>query len=233
MFVLVSPTKTQKKYPGESINDSSFISSKQKILEILQSYSYEDIKKKMKISDKLATTLLDNLQNFEESNIAVHTYQGASFRPLDVSSWDKDYAQDHFGILSALYGIVKPFQNIGLYRLDFLMPFDLPLYHEWQTQITDYLNRKDKVIVSLASQEYEKMILTDKLNKDFIRLDFKEHEEGKYITKSTYAKTARGMAANYIISNKITSIHDLKEMTFDGYEFNKEISTDKEYIFTR
>lgn len=233
MLVLVSPTKTQNVYPGESINDSSFMKSQQKILKVLQSYDYEDLKKNMKISDKIATALLENLNNFDESNIAVHTYQGASFKPLDVDSWDKEYAQDHFGILSALYGIVKPFNPIGLYRLDFLMTFDINLYDEWQDQITDYLNLQNKTIVSLASQEYEKMILTDKLINDFIRLDFKEHVDGKYVTKSTYAKTARGKAANHIIANKIQSIEDLKEMSFDNYKFNKDLSSATEIIFTR
>lgn len=233
MLVLVSPTKTQKTYPGESLNDSPFKHIQSEILDVLQSYTYDELKSNMKISDKLTEALHFNLQNFTEENIAIHTYQGASFKPLEVDQWDKAYAQDHFAILSALYGLVRPYQTIGLYRLDFLVKFDLKLYDMWKDPITTYLNSSKKTIISLASQEYEAMIDLDELQVPFIRLDFKEAVGDKFVAKSTYAKTARGNAANTIISNKIKCTKELKAMSFDGYTFNDDLSSDTEYIYTR
>lgn len=233
MLVLISPTKTQKEHFKESQNDSLFFESKEQILKTLQSLSYDELKKDMKISDKITEALYYNLQNFKEENVAIYTYQGASFKPLEVDEWDTDYAQAHLGILSALYGLVLPFQTIGLYRLDFLVKFELNLYDIWQSQITNYLNQQNKTIVSLASQEYEKMILKEDLSVPMIRLDFKEEVDGKFISKSTYAKTARGNATNHIIKNKISDIEDLKQMTFDDYSFNPSLSTDTEFVFTR
>lgn len=233
MLVLVSPTKTQKPFPGESISDSLFNEQTETILSTLQSYSYEDLKTKMKISDKIATALHLNLNQFNETNIAINTYQGASFKPLQNETWDQQYAQEHFGILSALYGLVKPFQTIGLYRLDFLVDFDYSLYDLWKPKITDYLNKQNKTVISLASLEYEKMISKDDLTVDMIRLDFKEEVDGKFVTKSTYAKTARGKAANYIITHQLQNPNEIKEMSFDDYKYNQSLSTEKEYIFTR
>ncbi|HKM23352.1 MAG TPA: peroxide stress protein YaaA [Erysipelothrix sp.] len=233
MLVLVSPTKTQKTYPGESLNDSPFKHIQSEILDVLQSYSYDQLKSNMKISDKLTEALHNNLQNFKEENIAVHTYQGASFRPLQLDLWDRSYAQDHFAILSALYGLVKPYQAIGLYRLDFLVKFDLKLYDVWKDHITQYLNACNKTIISLASQEYEGMIHINQLTVPFIRLDFKEAVGDQFIAKSTYAKTARGNAANTIIINKIQTTNELKEMSFDGYTFNPDLSSESEFIYTR
>lgn len=233
MFVLVSPTKTQKPFQGESLSDSLFNESKELILNHLQSYDYDELKTTMKISDKLATALYDNLQNFNEINLAVKTYQGASFKPLNVEQWDKNYAQNHFGILSALYGIVQPFQAIGMYRLDFLVPFKINLYEVWKNDVTNYLNKQNKTLISLASQEYEAMIDKDALNVPFIRIDFKEDIDGKLVSKSTYAKTARGNAANHIISQQVNTIDQLKQMTFDEYTFNCDASTDTEFIFSR
>lgn len=233
MLVLVSPTKTQKPSPGESLSDSLFTSTKQDILKHLQSYSYDDLKKTMKISDKLAEALYSNLQTFNEEHIAVKTYQGASFKPLNVDEWDQDYAQHHFAILSALYGLVQPFQSIGFYRLDFLVPFKINLYDAWQDQITTYLNNQNKTLISLASQEYEAMIEKKDLQVPLIRLDFKDYADGKYVTKSTYAKMARGAAANYIIKNKLSNPEQLKEMSIDGYTFNPELSNESEFIYSR
>ena len=37
----------------------------------------------------------------------------------------------------------------------------------------------------------------------------------------------------YITKNRITKSEDLKNFDLDGYEFNEEMSTEKELIFTR
>ena len=37
----------------------------------------------------------------------------------------------------------------------------------------------------------------------------------------------------FIVDNKITDVNDLKSFDYDGYMFHKELSTDKELIFTR
>ncbi len=233
MLVLVSPTKTQKAYPGESLNDSSFVAQKDTILKTLQSYSYDELKTNMKISDAITKNLHENLQDYKEDNLAVYTYQGASFRPLDPASWDVEYAQNHLGILSALYGLVKPFQAIGLYRLDFMVKFDYKLVDIWKDPITNYLNKENKTIVSLASKEYESMIDFDALKTPFIRLQFKESQGDTYVIKSTYAKTARGNAANIIIKNKISDIESLKALSFDDYQYNEQESSEYEYVYTR
>ena len=37
----------------------------------------------------------------------------------------------------------------------------------------------------------------------------------------------------YIIQNEIEDISEIKKFNLDGYEFNEEMSSDTEYIFTR
>ena len=41
------------------------------------------------------------------------------------------------------------------------------------------------------------------------------------------------MMSRYIIQNEIEDIEDIKKFNLDGYEFNEEMSTEKELIFTR
>jgi len=48
-----------------------------------------------------------------------------------------------------------------------------------------------------------------------------------------YAKNARGKMARYIIENNIQSDDDLKRYKLDGYVFNSELSSDKEWFFIR
>lgn len=236
MLVLVSPTKTQKSAQGESTRDSLFADKTQDLLSVLQSFSPEDLKKRMKVSDKIAQTVHNNYQSFDESNIAIQCYQGSSFKAMQEDLWtqdDKDYAQEHLHILSALYGLVRPYDSIGFYRLDFLNDFDPKLYPYWTDAVTDYLNTINKPVVSLASQEYTKMIDENKLNQDLIKIDFKESTDKGFVSKSTYAKIARGKATQYIIKNKIKSLESLKEMTFDDYRYNHDLSSKNTLIFSR
>ncbi len=62
---------------------------------------------------------------------------------------------------------------------------------------------------------------------------FKEFRDGSYRFVTLYAKKARGMMCNYIIRNQIKQLTDLKYFDVDGYRFNKEISSDDQWVFTR
>ena len=41
------------------------------------------------------------------------------------------------------------------------------------------------------------------------------------------------MMTRFIIDNDITNISDIKSFDYDGYMFHKDLSTEKELIFTR
>lgn len=236
MLVLVSPTKTQKEFKGESQSDSLFTVKSNQVLKILKSYSIKDLQKNMKLSDKLSESVYHGIQNHTKENIAINTYRGSSFNAMETTTWSDDdhrYAQDHLGILSALYGIVRPFDTIGLYRLDFLMKFKLDLYDHWQATITDYLNTKGMPILNLASQEYTRMINEKLLEVPLVKMDFKESSDKGFVSKSTYAKIARGHATQLIIKNRIQSIEAIKSLEFDNYSYNESLSDDSTLIFTR
>ncbi len=236
MLVLVSPTKTQKEFKGESQSDSLFTVKSNQVLKILKSYSIKDLQKNMKLSDKLSESVYEAIQNHTKENIAIKTYKGSSFNAMEIDSWNEEdhaYAQDHLGVLSALYGIVRPFDTIGLYRLDFLNTFKLDLYDHWQDTVTDYLNSKRMPILNLASQEYTKMINEKLLEVPFVKMDFKESSDKGFVSKSTYAKIARGHATQLIIKNRIQSIDEIKLLEFDNYSYNESLSDDSNIIFTR
>ena len=190
----------------------------------------------MKISDKLSLSVYNNIQSHSKENIAINTYQGSSFKAMNTDTWsneDHQYAQEHLAILSALYGLVRPYDTIGFYRLDFLMKFEIDLYVFWQDKITSYLNKKNTPIINLASQEYTEMIDMNQLTVPIYKVDFKETGPKGFVSKSTYAKIARGTATKLIIQNKIQSIDELKRMEFDSYRYNEAESNDNTLIFTR
>ncbi|WP_323611754.1 YaaA family protein [Erysipelothrix enhydrae] len=236
MIILVSPTKTQKENSQDNLENSLFPEIKSELLASLQSFTRDEIKKSMRVSDKIADTVYHNYQNFSETTPAILSYQGSSFKNMNRELWSHDdyqEAQKRLYIFSALYGLSKCSSAVGRYRFDFLMKLNIDPYQIWKQPITDYLNELNQPIVNLASGEYSSMIDVNTLSVPMITLDFKEQSDDSYKTKSTYVKIARGKMVSYLIQNRIQTFNDIKNISFDGYTFNKTLSTDKSYIFTR
>ena len=114
------------------------------------------------------------------------------------------------------------------------------LYEFWDKTLEEGIleeikGHKNKTIINLASKEYFKSIegLVNRKEVNVITITFKEFRGDKYKIISLNSKRARGMMSRYIIQNEIEDIEDIKKFNLDGYEFNEEMSTEKELIFTR
>ncbi len=62
---------------------------------------------------------------------------------------------------------------------------------------------------------------------------FKDWKNGKYKIISFFAKKARGMMAGWAVQKKISRPADLKRFKGGGYKFDKELSDDTNWVFTR
>ena len=96
----------------------------------------------------------------------------------------------------------------------------------------DYLDKKG-VIVDLASNEYFKAVDAAALQRRVINCEFKEKKAGKIVTVNTYAKSARGKMARFIIDHKITKASDLKAFDIDNYAYAPKHSQENTWVFTR
>ncbi len=68
---------------------------------------------------------------------------------------------------------------------------------------------------------------------DIITPVFKEDKGNEYKVVTVYAKTARGLMSRFIIQNKIEDPEEIKAFDTDGYLYNRDLSTEKEWVFTR
>lgn len=181
---------------------------------------------------------------FEEGEVGIAgtMFTGEVYRGLDLMSWSEEdlkYGQNHLNILSGLYGILRPLDKVPAYRLEMgsawgPTPKQNNLYKFWGSSLADTINEKEgEYLINLASNEYFKGVDKKALKKNLLTVNFKENKDGKFKTIMMYAKNARGLFAKYIIQNKIDNLASLKEFNLDGYSFNAELSSEKEYIFTR
>ena len=235
MKIIFSPTKSMDF--SNSIKSPLKINFSHKtnfLLKVLNNLSIDEIAKIMKIKGNTLNHIDEVYKNFQNANTkkAITAYNGISFKQLNLDNYNKEdmnFLDTHLIILSALYGVVQPFNLIKEYRLDMNMKIlkEQSLYKFWNDEINQYF-KEDELILNLASKEFSKLI-----KKPMITIDFKEKKGDIYKSVSTYSKKARGLMLDYIIKNKITTVHEIKKFNLDGYSLNNQLSNKIILIFTR
>jgi cytoplasmic iron level regulating protein YaaA (DUF328/UPF0246 family) len=254
MLAVISPAKKLNLEPVDVglcptqprlLNEASILAKQAKQL------SVDDLRSLMGISPKLAALNYDRFQSFsvpftkENATPAALTFNGDTYLGLDapsLSTADLEYAQEHLGILSGLYGLLLPLDLIQPYRLEMGASFGNPrgadLYSFWGDTLTEQLNsltedHENRTLVNLASNEYFKAVKPKKLAGPLVTPIFKEVKGGKARVISFMAKRARGMMARYIIEERVDIPEGLKRFKSAGYEFQAIESDDSRYVFSR
>ncbi len=254
MLALVSPAKKldyENRSPSADFTQPQFQSQTAELTSILKGYSKSKIQSLMHLSDNLGQLNYDHYQGFKDeftpnnSKQAAYAFKGDTYVGLDaetLSEEDMEYAQDHLGILSGLYGLLRPLDLMQPYRLEMGTKLGNArgedLYDFWGDLITNAVNaaikdHKDTSVISLASNEYIKAVKPKGLNGDFITCNFKEMKNGAPKTIGLFAKRARGAMARYIIQNRIETPEGLKGFDADGYVFLENLSDDSNLTFLR
>ncbi|WP_461205971.1 YaaA family protein [Clostridium sp. DL1XJH146] len=242
MKIIISPSKTMN---YSSIDSTDYIHKENinpltdNLYSTLINLDFDSLKTLYKCSDKIA---LEAIKANREKKYykSIELFNGAVFKNLNYSTLkkeEKDYINNHLMIFSALYGIVEAKEAITPYRLDLnnsLAPHIVNLSKQWKPYINQYINNQEcDYIIDLASSEYRKLIDIQKLNKPYIKIDFKDYKDNKYKTIGTFAKMARGQFLREMTTKNVSKIKDIKNLSAMNYVFNEELSNNKEFIFTR
>jgi cytoplasmic iron level regulating protein YaaA (DUF328/UPF0246 family) len=62
-------------------------------------------------------------------------------------------------------------------------------------------------------------------------MTFKQKKGGTLKTIAIHAKRARGLFVDWLITNRVDSLHDCSGFNRGGYRFIPELSSDVEYVF--
>ena len=254
MLLVVSPAKKldfESPLATTKTSQASLLAHSEILIDRCLELSSDQIASLMKLSDKLAGL---NAARFGEWSLpftpenarqAVLAFNGDVYSGLDANSFSDDdfnFAQQHFRILSGLYGLLKPLDLMQAYRLEMGTKLDnvrgANLYQFWGNIITNELNKAlaeqgDDVLINLASNEYFKAVNKKSLNATIITPQFKDWKNGQYKMISFFAKKARGLMARYIIQNQISDVEKVKDFDLAGYQFSSDLSQDNELVFTR
>ena len=261
MYFLLSPAKSLNETEALPINLGNYYSQpeliehSQTLMKNLKAKEPIDLQELMSISDDLAQLNAKRNQDwswsanepFTDDNAkpAGYLFDGDVYTGLDMYHMDKDtaiYVNEHLGILSGLYGVLKPLDLIQPYRLEMGTKLKnergAHLYEFWGEEVTGVINKRmvdsdDKVLINLASNEYFKSVKKKALNAEIITPRFEDEKNGQYKVISFYAKKARGLMVKYAADNKLTKAEQLKQFDLAGYYYVDELSDDKTWVFRR
>ncbi len=209
-----------------------FFEESQKLRALLSGCTSMELKKMMKVSDKLLAKVEALYKTVHpEQGCALLSYSGIAFQYMAPHVFDDDmlqYVQNHLRILSGMYGILRPFDQVEAYRLEMqtkLLFEPRSLYAFWGARIADAL--EDDIILNLASEEYAKTIRPYKklIDVRFLDVDGKE--------KGVYAKMARGEMVRYMAEHRIESVDEIKQFDRQDYRFCPEHSSEDEFVFQK
>ena len=233
MKIILSPAKTFAKELINSNQKPYFHSEATILMKKLNQLSLKKIKKGMNLSDDLIRDVKGYIDQFGKSSYqAITSYDGIAYKALCVSKMtheQQDYVNDHVFILSGLYGILKPYDGISLYRLEMKDRTLFNLYHFWTDKINTYLSQfHDEPLINLASDEYSKVI-----TKPMITLDFVVIKNNKETRPAFWMKHLRGLFAREIMIHQYQDPSLLKQIEVEGFHFDPKRSNDKLYCYVK
>ena len=252
MIILLSPAKNlnEARAAGHATTTPRFLDHAQELTGVMRGWSADDISDIMKVSAKIAALNVDRVQAWARTSgadqAAADMFDGDVYHTLEMATMDPAIRADagqRLRILSGLYGLLRPTDDVCAYRLE--MGRKLKghpagtLYKFWGSKIADALAQdaaalNTNVILNLASEEYAKSVDQSALGGiDFISPRFEEDRNGKRKIISFSAKRARGTMARWVLENGHDTPDALQDFAVDGYGFDPEASSPNRPVFVR
>jgi cytoplasmic iron level regulating protein YaaA (DUF328/UPF0246 family) len=253
MLVVLSPAKSldfEKHCSVPICTLPQFAVEAEQLVKILRSMTPLVLSELMSISEKLGVLNAKRYSDWSPHPTQLNAcpallafngdvYEGFSAQTLDDEGLV--FAQKTIRILSGLYGILRPLDLMQPYRLEMGTKLHTPmgndLYAYWNGIIASALNheldKREPILINLASDEYFKSINTKVLNARVIKPIFEDYKNGQYKVISFFAKKARGLMARFIVDHRMTHADELKQFNLAGYFFASEESSENIWVFRR
>lgn len=251
MLALISPAKTldfKRPLPPLDPSVPGFAAEAEALARAAARLPRKKLASLMHISDRLAQLNAGRFRGFGEQpqRPALYAFAGDVYAGFEVRSLDEEavaFAQDHLRILSGLYGLLRPLDEIRPYRLEMGTRWApgraRNLYAYWGDRLADRLveDLKDAgspVVINLASKEYWRAIEQAlPATVRVVEIDFREEGPDGLRFNTFAAKRARGMMARYICEHRLDDPEALKGFDSDRYSYDARNSDAHRWRFSR
>ena len=240
MKILI-PTAKEMNTEIPSLEAKPLCPESQAVVDELAIYSAQELESFYKISAEKAQEEYDHIQALKNETAtnypALQLFDGLMYRNIkreNLSKAEQAYLEEHLLITSAFYGVIPAFEPIAPHRLDFLMKLKVDgksLKTHWQTAYSEALEG-DNLIFSLLSSEFE-TVFPKEIREKMVTFKFMEERDGKLKIHSTISKKARGAFLTALMEHQVTSVEEVKNLSFSGFNYQRHLSTQNEYIFVK
>ena len=240
MKILI-PTAKEMNTEIPSLEAKHLRPESQAVLDELARYSAQELESFYKISAEKAQEEYDHIQALKNETAtnypALHLFDGLMYRNIkrdDLTKEEQTYLEKHLMITSALYGVIPAFEPIAPHRLDFLMKLKVAgksLKSHWQSAYEESM-KDQELIFSLLSSEFEN-VFPKEIREKMVTFKFMEDRDGKLKIHSTISKKARGAFLTSLTENQVTSVEEIKKLSFAGFNYREDLSSDKELAFVK
>lgn len=244
MIILISPAKKMISDVARQQNELTeprFLEHTHHITEQMVQYSVSELSDIFKISDTIARELRSRFRGIswggEKKLAAIDSYDGVVYKHFKgtFTTNEREYLQHHLRISSLLYGLLRPYDRIKLYRMEGFVRLannDQRVDRYWrdiqtQTLIED-VQKEGGVLLYLASKEEQNAFHWSEVRKSVKVIDIKflQQKGDKLRQVVIYTKMARGEMLRYAMEQEITNPEELKAFEWEGYRYNDALSTD-------
>ena len=105
------------------------------------------------------------------------------------------------------------------------------LKSNWQSAYEESVKEED-CIFSLLSSEFETVFPKD-IREKLMTFKFMEDRDGKLKIHSTISKKSRGAFLTALMEGQVSSVEEIAKLSFVGFHYREDLSSDKELAFVK
>jgi len=254
MYAVLAPAKTFDLAPTPAhlpVTQPALLDDARLLVDAAKALDERKVARLMKTSSDVARRTCADFEAIslpftaDNARPAALAFAGDVYHGLQARSFtraDMEWSQDRLGILSGMFGVLRPLDLVQPHRLEMGIAMPTPrgrnLYSFWSDRIARFIagqvaGHRDRALVHLASNEYLKAVPLSALRTRVIRPVFEEVEGQRARSIVVHAKKARGAMARFIVQRRIETAEQLKGFNLDGYRYDATVSKGDQMVFRR
>lgn len=230
MISILAPSKTldfSSELPEWLVaSEPQFMQEASDIVEVLRRRDVAQLEKLYHVSSSIAKTNHERFVSWGKTRKpALWAYRGDVYKGMyadNLSYADAQWAEEHIRIMSGLYGVLTPSNEISPYRLEMKAKLQVgeakDLYAVWAKKLAANIDHESNgIICNLSSEEYSKPV-TRYATSRVVTPVFMDHKpNGAVGPVPIYSKMMRGVMARWIIDHRVD--HPDQLVDFDRFEY--------------
>lgn len=164
---------------------------------------------------------------------AILAYHGQAYKHLKAETLDAAtlrYAQGHLWMMSFLYGLLRPLDDIRPYRMEghVVLPSagGGSLFDYWKPRLTqvliDSVKADDGVLVHLATEEFQRLVDWKRVTGEVrvVQPLFLVRKGDTLKVQAVWAKTCRGAMTRMMLQERLSQPEDLQAFQYEGFTYS-------------